>query len=180
MVEGHGPRLVPFVVGSAKSGPAVSDAIADTCMVRHAFRMKHIAAVASILALSACSEQIEESYPTWGEAQRAGAIQRGWVPSFVPTSARNISDSHDLDRNTQTLRFAVPPSDVSAMVGEFSHISTDDQGAADNLARELGLVGEADAFIVCSNIQDGVLIVDQETGQAAYDTTIRWTDDDCR
>ncbi|USA38258.1 YbbD family protein [Pelagerythrobacter marinus] len=142
--------------------------------------MKYIAAVVSILALSACSEQIEESYPTWAEAQRAGTIERGWVPSFVPTSARNISDSHNLDRNTQTLRFAVPPSDVSAIVGKFAHISTDDQGAADNLARELGILGEPEAFIVCSNIQDGVLIVDREAGQAVYDTTIRWTDDDCR
>ena len=55
--------------------------------------------VRGILALSlfGCSEQIDETYATYADAERAGAIERGWLPAFVPRSARNLEETHDLD-----------------------------------------------------------------------------------
>ena len=127
--------------------------------------------IMSVLLLGACSEQIEESYPTWADAERAGAIARGWLPYFVPMSALSIRDSHDLDTGQQTLQFSVPLTDVSVMVSEFAHISTGDESAAYQLSKELGFTDRPDAFVVCSNVRNGVLFVNLETGQAAYDTT---------
>lgn len=49
-------------------------------------------------------------------SKRAGAVQRGWMRSFVPTSAVEIKDTHDQGSNAQTLLFTVPPSQVTAMV----------------------------------------------------------------
>lgn len=142
--------------------------------------MKNLMGAASILFLSACSEQMEEHYATWHDAEKAGAIERGWVPSFVPASATGISDSHDLDRNTQTLQFTVPLTDISMMVSRFPSIKANDENAADELAQELGFADGSDSYLVCSSIRNGVLLVDRDTGQAAYNTTVRWTDNDCR
>ena len=36
-----------------------------------------------------------------------GAIDRGWIPDFVPTSAFNIFEKHDLDTNEMILKFDI-------------------------------------------------------------------------
>ena len=145
--------------------------------------MRKLPAIALLLSLGACGaqidEQIEERYATWFEAQSAGAIERGWVPYFVPETARDIRDSHNLDTNAQRLQFTVPPSNVSAMVSGLRRASADDKTAAAELAREFRFGGASDAYVVCSDIRNGALIVDRESGQTAYDTTVRWADDDC-
>lgn len=163
----------------AKSGPADSDAIAVFKLFREAGAMRQLAAILLLLSLGACSEQIEESYPTWSDAKSAGAVARGWIPSFVPETARDIKDSHDLDRNTQRLEFSIRSTEVATMVAGFRRISAEDRRLAAELAQELGLGVESDAYVVCSRIQNGVLVVNREEGKIAYDTTIRWADDDC-
>ena len=71
---------------------------------------------ALVFTLAACGEVITETYATWQEASDAGAVRRGWMRSFVPTSAIDLKDTHDLDSNAQTLLFTVQPSQVPAMV----------------------------------------------------------------
>jgi hypothetical protein len=141
--------------------------------------MRELAAIALLLSLGACGEQIEQSYATWSEAQSAGAVERGWIPSLVPETAQNIRDSHNLDTNAQRLEFTVPPSDVPAMVGGLRRVSADDKSAAAELSRELRFSAASEAYVVCSRILSGVLVVDQATGKAVYDTSIRWAEDDC-
>lgn len=46
-----------------------------------------------------CNEQLTVSYATAAEAKAAEAILRGWIPSSLPTTARDIHESHDLDTN---------------------------------------------------------------------------------
>ena len=141
--------------------------------------MRKVTTSALLLALVGCSEQVDESYPTYADAQRAGAVDRGWVPAFVPASARDIRDTHNLDTNRQTLRFAIPPSQVATMVSGLRTVSPKDKRAAAKLSREHGFGAASEAFVVCSDILNGVLAVDRESGRTVYDTTIDWTDDDC-
>jgi hypothetical protein len=141
--------------------------------------MRKLVAAALLLSLSACSEQVEETYPTWAEAERAGAIKRGWVPAFVPPTARDIRDIHDLDTNGQTLQFTAPTSDVSAMLTGLQPVSAKDKSAASELSRKLGFDGTSEAYIVCSEVLNGALVVDRTTGRAAYKTSVHWADDDC-
>lgn len=47
-------------------------------------------------------------YPDWAAAERDGALLRGWLPTWMPTSARDIEEIHDLDTNEQAMRFVVP------------------------------------------------------------------------
>jgi len=132
-----------------------------------------------LLSLAACSEQVEETYPTWAEAQRAGAVERGWIPTFVPRSAREIRDSHDLDSNRQTLFFVARPSDIGAMVADFPSVSVANQAAVSDLSSEHGLASTSDAYVVCGRPLNGVLVVDRESGRVVFTTAVKWADEEC-
>jgi len=140
--------------------------------------MKRLIAIV-LLSLAACSEQMKESYPTWAEAQRAGALEGGWLPEFVPQSAHEITDTHDLDSNRQTLFFVVPPSDVEAMVKGLPSVSIANQVAVSDLSNKHGLAPTSDAYKVCAKPLNGALVVDRESGRAVYTTAVKWADEEC-
>jgi hypothetical protein len=133
-----------------------------------------------IFLLLGCNEQIHESYSTYSEARLAGAVERGWIPSFVPTSARNLKDSHDLDTSRQTLRFTIPPSAAADMVSGFRVSSTEDKTAASELIDQHALAAASKVYVVCSGYRNGALAVDAENGHVVFSTTVNWVDDDCR
>ena len=97
------------------------------------YRMRSVAAAILTLSLWGCNEQVDESYSTYSDAQRAGAVERGWIPSFVPSSARDLKDTHNLDTSRQTLRFTIPPSVAAEMVSGLRALSTEDKTAASEL-----------------------------------------------
>ena len=57
--------------------------------------------------LSACEsmEMPEASYSSRSEVVQDRAIERGWVPSWLPETARDIHERHDLDTNISQLTF---------------------------------------------------------------------------
>ncbi|WP_430447085.1 hypothetical protein [Sphingorhabdus contaminans] len=142
--------------------------------------MRSFATIISLFLLLRCNEQIDESYSTYSEAQRAGAVERGWIPSFVPTSARNLKDTHDLDTSRQTLRFTIPSSAVADMVLGFRAISTEDKTAASELIDQHALAATSKVYVICSEYRNGALAVDAENGHVVFSTTVNWVDDDCR
>jgi hypothetical protein len=141
--------------------------------------MRSMTIAALLLSMGGCSEQMGETYSTYADAQRAGAIERGWIPTFVPLSARDITDSHNLDTNAQTLQFTVPPSAVGKMVARLRAVAGNDQSAAAELFRKHSLGVLSKAYVICSEPRNGALAVDRESGRSVYDTTVRWADDDC-
>ena len=138
--------------------------------------MRFPAAAITIILLSGC-DRVTEAYPTYTDARSAGAVSRGWVPAFVPTSARDISDSHDLDTSRQTLRFTVPVAQISAMVSGFERI--DHQASLDSFASKRGLGSATQSWLVCAEPVSGVLSVARDSGRAVYDTTFVWADSAC-
>lgn len=78
-------------------------------------RTRFVLSTAFLLPLACCSERKEAYYPTYADAAREGALQRGWLPAFVPASAYEIYEVHDLDTNAQRIRFRVPPSDAPSL-----------------------------------------------------------------
>jgi len=64
-----------------------------------------------------CGETVTTTYATYVDAEQAGAVARGWIPAFVPRTATEIREAHDLDTNQQWLRFRVPPGDTAVAVG---------------------------------------------------------------
>ena len=71
---------------------------------RPAFR-----ALAMMLVVSACYEQPYRHYATAGEAVAAGERTRGWLPAWLPGSAREVHLQGDLDSNEWWLRADVTP-----------------------------------------------------------------------
>ena len=162
-----------------ESGLSGHDNIADIRDQCDISRMRSFATTILLLLLLGCNEQIDESYSTYSEANRAGAVERGWIPPFVPTSARDLEDSHDLDTNRQTLRFTIPPSAVADMVSGLGVISAEDKSDASELIDRHALAAESKVYVVCSGYRNGALAVDAENGRAVFSTTVDWVDDDC-
>lgn len=58
--------------------------------------------------LAACDwiEISENAYADYDEAMKAGAIgEEKWLPKFLPVSAKDIRELHNLDTNEQWVRF---------------------------------------------------------------------------
>ena len=68
--------------------------------------------------LSGCEDAdiLHSSYPTYEAAVQDGAIRRGWVPEFLPRSARQIQEVHNIDTNEIWLGFDFAEEDRSALV----------------------------------------------------------------
>jgi hypothetical protein len=74
----------------------------------------------SLVALSAGScafldDQMEAYYETREELVADGAVQRGWVPPWLPVSAARIHEVHNLDTNDVWMRFEFDTSELSSI-----------------------------------------------------------------
>ena len=63
-----------------------------------------------LLAVS-CSERSTAYYQRYEDAVKEGAVKRGWIPVWVPTTATDIHEQHDLDTNNVWVRFTAPASE---------------------------------------------------------------------
>src|SRR3546814_11787867 len=76
-----------------------------------------------LLFAAACSDLVDERYATWDEAAKAGTIERGLVPKFVPATASNIRSIHDLDDNGNRLTFELEPEAIASMIASIAPLS---------------------------------------------------------
>jgi len=71
-------------------------------------RTSIIARLGMLAVLVGCGDVRRAEYATFDAAVAAGAARRGWIPPYVPQTAVDIAEAHDLDLNTQRLRFRAP------------------------------------------------------------------------
>jgi hypothetical protein len=71
----------------------------------------------TIVSAIACTDidVVTGAYETLAEAQRAGAIERGWMPRSLPSGAHEIREAHDLDRHRLWGLFNFPATDGDAL-----------------------------------------------------------------
>ena len=78
-----------------------------------------VVAVASVLiALVLATERwigldMHATYATLTDAKADGAVTRGWVPEWLPPSARDLQESHNLDTNASWLTFTFDAADAN-------------------------------------------------------------------
>jgi hypothetical protein len=72
-----------------------------------------------VVAMLAGCESRESRYPSVEAARADGAMQRGWIPEFLPASAHDIRLSYDLDSNEIWLRFGYAPDSLAGMLVAF-------------------------------------------------------------
>jgi hypothetical protein len=56
-------------------------------------------------------ERPKSEFANYAEAKSSGIMDRGWVPTFIPKSARQIKEQHDLDTNWVKMTFEYDPID---------------------------------------------------------------------
>lgn len=146
-------------------------------------RMRRLLGVSIALSLVACGGEIEESYATWAEAKRAGAIDRGWLPPFVPTSARDIHDTHNLGTGEQKLSFTVPAEAVRPMLESITPHNELRGELAAKAFEEAGWntseTQEAVAVLLCTRTYSGAVVANHRTGQAVYVSPAEWARERC-
>ena len=62
-------------------------------------------------------------YATRAQAAAAGAFARGWLPPFLPPSARAIRDVHDLDTNERWLRFEADSAELATLAAHLTPLA---------------------------------------------------------
>lgn len=61
------------------------------------------------LLLCGCTDDVlDASYADVGEVEADGAIERGWIPGWIPRAAFNIHEVHDIDTSESALVFELP------------------------------------------------------------------------
>lgn len=83
-----------------------------------------LAALLLIASASACFwERPESSYSSLGEAKRNRAIDKGWIPAWLPPSATDIREVHDIDTNESMLVFVSDPEHDWALPSDCQPVS---------------------------------------------------------
>jgi len=59
-------------------------------------------------------------YDSYSEAVSKGAVQGGWIPRYLPDSAYDIHEMHDLKTNSGWISFKFPPSARNKMMERYS------------------------------------------------------------
>lgn len=93
--------------------------------------MKQLTAAISCLFLSlilvGCHSHDQDSfYAVLADARKAGEIDRGWIPDFIPGSSRSIHEVHDLSPSKVWCAFEFDPSDTGSLRSNLK--SVDSQG----------------------------------------------------
>ena len=86
-----------------------------------------------VLLFPGCSNDVlDASYRTTSDAVAAGAVKHGWIPAWVPSTATDLREVHDVDSNQSALSFSLlqtawrpPASCLPASGGEFSEPAFD-------------------------------------------------------
>ena len=61
-----------------------------------------------VILLAACNDlRLYDVYDDLEDVRREGAIERGWIPDWVPESATDIHDHHELDTNLRAVSFRI-------------------------------------------------------------------------
>ncbi len=77
--------------------------------------------VIGALALGGCDGLVQTaSYASYAEAEADGFVQKGWIPDFVPETAGQIDEAHDLDTNQYCARIALGGYDIERLYADLA------------------------------------------------------------
>jgi hypothetical protein len=85
--------------------------------------VKSISICLFVFLISSCSERLTAYYPKYEDAVKEGAVKRGWIPGWVPTTATEIHEQHDLDTNNVWVKFTAPVSEKTRITAGLKKLS---------------------------------------------------------
>jgi hypothetical protein len=76
----------------------------------------------SIILAAGCGDRRESSYPSLADAIRAGEINRGWIPDFLPESSRAIHIIYDPASPRTYCAFEFSPADSQRLMKNLTNL----------------------------------------------------------
>jgi len=71
--------------------------------------LRRLILIFAVLTASSCTDDVlEASYPSMPEAVAEGAVERGWIPAWIPAEATDLQEVHNVDSNQSALSFTAP------------------------------------------------------------------------
>jgi len=61
------------------------------------------------------SDRVSESFQDYQAMKQSGIFESGWLPSYLPKSARDIRESHDIDTNYVEASFQFDVGDTESI-----------------------------------------------------------------
>jgi hypothetical protein len=84
--------------------------------------------VLAVLRYMEYTENPKSAFESYEELERSGLIARGWLPQYLPPSATNIKESHNLDTNRVWATFRYQLGDLSSVESACNRIAESDLG----------------------------------------------------
>lgn len=72
-----------------------------------------LALLAVLILSSQRFENTTSEFATYQDMVASGIIEAGWVPTYIPESARSIWERHNIDSNRVEMTFRFVPGDTS-------------------------------------------------------------------
>src|SRR5579864_4193855 len=69
----------------------------------------------ALLFVGCHSDRRESFYPSLADAKKDGALDRGWIPDFLPESSHAIHEVHDISPSTTWCAFEFTPTDSQGL-----------------------------------------------------------------
>jgi hypothetical protein len=75
---------------------------------------KYIAlSTALVITVGGClSDTLDASYNSLSDAVAADAVDKGWIPEWLPRGATNLREVHNLDTSVSALAFDIPRGEI--------------------------------------------------------------------
>ena len=84
---------------------------------------RSVAVVGMAVIVASCGERPEAFYADAAAARAARAIDRGWIPDWLPATARAIHEVHNIDTNQSLLAFSFDPADIPNVAQSCAQVS---------------------------------------------------------
>jgi hypothetical protein len=78
----------------------------------------------ALLFVGCHSDRRESFYPSLADAKKDGALDRGWIPDFLPESSHAIHEVHDISPSTTWCAFEFTPADSQGLRKSFKSVDS--------------------------------------------------------
>ena len=90
-------------------------------------KITHIIIALACLVIAACSsDQRYEYFGNGIELQQSIQAQQGWIPDWLPATAKEIHIQYDIDTNCRWFRFKLDKKSQNAFIMNFQPLSPDE------------------------------------------------------
>jgi len=114
---------------------------------------------------------MESYYETYNDVLEDQAIERGWIPEFLPKSARNIVEEHNIETNFGFVEFSFSNGDRQIILPYFHNVTSSEiEDIKERMpsVKELDIDGKIDFYVTQNSFEKGFLVVNWYQKRAVY------------